>query len=130
MLTTSGLHHLALRVTDLQRSKAFYTDIVGMQTLLDRDDLALLSGHGFLLGLRATTDPQRDDRFDPTRVGLDHLALAVADVAALEQVQRTLDGARVHNNGVEQDALTGATYVSFYDPDGIAWELYVMRGAG
>lgn len=130
MLTTSGLHHLALRVTDLQRSKAFYTDIVGMQTLLDVDDLALLSGHGFLLGLRATTDPARDDRFDPTRVGLDHLALAVADVAALEQLQRTLDGASVHNNGVEQDALTGATYVSFYDPDGIAWELYVMPSTG
>jgi hypothetical protein len=22
--------------------------------------------------------------------------------------------------------LTGATYIAFYDPDGIAWELYAM----
>ena len=130
MLTTAGLHHLALRVTDLARSKAFYSDVFGMQTLLEVEDLALLSGHGFMLGLRATTNPPSDDAFDPARVGLDHLALAVSDVAALEQMQRQLEGAGVRNNGVEQDALTGATYVSVYDPDGIAWELYVMPSAG
>ncbi len=41
-----------------------------------------------------------------------------------------LDGADAPNNGVEHDDLTGAAYVSFYDPDGIAWELYVMATAG
>ncbi len=130
MLTTTGLHHLALRVTDLQRSKAFYTSLFGMQTLLEVEGLALLSGNGLLLGLRAAAQPASGDRFDPFRVGLDHLAVAASDRAALEQMQRQLEGAGVPNHGVEHDALTGATYVSFYDPDGIAWELYVMTPAG
>ncbi len=126
MLNTNGLHHLALRVTDLQRAKAFYSTLFGMQPLLEREDLAILSGNGLLLGLRATPAPGSQDHFDPFRVGLDHLAVAAADIAALEQMQRQLDGAGVRNNGVEHDALTGATYVSFSDPDGIAWELYVL----
>ena len=130
MLTTNGLHHLALRVTNLQRSKEFYTEIFGMQPLLEVEGLALLSGNGLMLGLRSTAEAGSGDRFDPSRVGLDHLAVAATDIAALEQMQRQLDGAGVPNNGVEHDDLTGATYVSFYDPDGIAWELYVLTTAG
>jgi hypothetical protein len=30
------------------------------------------------------------------------------------------------NHGIEQDSGSGANYISFYDPDGIAWELYAM----
>lgn len=130
MLTTNGLHHLALRVTNLQRSREFYTKVFGMQPLLEVEGLAILSGNGLMLGLRSTAGAGSGDRFDPSRVGLDHLAVAATDIAALEQMQRQLDGAGVPNNGVEHDDLTGATYVSFYDPDGIAWELYVLTTAG
>ena len=42
-------------------------------------------------------------------------------------VKQQLDAAGVRNNGVQDDTLTGATYIAFYDPDGIAWELYAMR---
>ncbi len=80
--------------------------------------------------LRAIAEPGSGDQFDPARVGLDHLAVAAPDIPVLQQMQRQLDGAGVRNNGVEHDDLTGATYVSFYDPDGIAWELYVMSPAG
>ena len=37
-----------------------------------------------------------------------------------------LDASGVRNNGIEDDALLGAKYISFYDPDGIAWDLYAM----
>ncbi len=39
-------------------------------------------------------------------------------------LKRDLDTAGVRNNGVEEDPETHAKYISFYDPDGIAWELY------
>jgi catechol 2,3-dioxygenase-like lactoylglutathione lyase family enzyme len=64
------------------------------------------------------------DRFDPFRVGLDHLSLAVEDPRLLEDLKRDLDTAGVRNNGVEEDPETHSKYISFYDPDGIAWELY------
>lgn len=60
------------------------------------------------------------------RVGVDHLALSVPDVEELERIKLRLDSAGVKNNGLEVDPALGGTYVSFYDPDGIAWEAYVM----
>ena len=41
-------------------------------------------------------------------------------------MQRDLDAAGVRNNGVEEDPETHRQYISFYDPDGIAWELYAV----
>ena len=60
------------------------------------------------------------------RIGLDHLALAIADAGELEGLREQLDAAGVPNHGIEPDPATGATYISFYDPDGIAWELYAL----
>jgi catechol 2,3-dioxygenase-like lactoylglutathione lyase family enzyme len=59
---------------------------------------------------------------------LDHLALAVPNAVALEDVKRQLDAAGVSNNGIEDDAVLGGRYISFCDPDGIAWELYASAG--
>ena len=124
---TAGWSHIALRVGDLGRAKEFYTQALGFPVVLEAKGLVLVNAGGALLGLRggaAQTSP--DDRFDPYRVGLDHLALAVESADALQSLKSQLDAAAVRNNGIEQDSLTGGMYISFYDPDGIAWELYAL----
>jgi catechol 2,3-dioxygenase-like lactoylglutathione lyase family enzyme len=123
---TAGLAHLGLRVTDLGRSVAFYEGVLGFQKLRELNDRAVFNAHGFLFALlAASADMPRNDRFTPFRVGLDHIALAVPDPARLAGMQAALDSAGVANHGVQQDAVTGGTpYISFYDPDGIAWEFY------
>ncbi len=63
-------------------------------------------------------------------MGLDHVALAVADRATLNGLKDVLDGAGVRHNGIEEDAVTHAPFISFYDPDGIAWEFYVFALPG
>jgi catechol 2,3-dioxygenase-like lactoylglutathione lyase family enzyme len=125
-MNTDGLHHIGLRVSDVGRSKRFYTTALGFTGVLDIEGLSLVAGHGTLLGLRGGA-PETDggDKFSPFRIGLDHLALAVS-AAQLESLKAALDAAGVRNNGVEQDELTGASYIAFFDPDGIAWELYAM----
>jgi catechol 2,3-dioxygenase-like lactoylglutathione lyase family enzyme len=126
-LQTGGIHHLALRVADLERARAFYTTVLGFPEVLQTEGLVIVNVHGTFLGLRAgapETDPH--DRFSPFRVGLDHVALAAPSAAALQALQRQLDVAGIPNNGIEDDPLLGATYVAFYDPDGIAWELYAL----
>jgi len=126
-LLTGGLHHLTIRTTDLSRAKRFYTDTLGFQLVRERDGAVLLNAHGTLFGvLGAAPETSPEDRFDPFRVGLDHLALAVANAESLHELKQQLDAAGVRNNGVEDDMLTGARYIAFYDPDGIAWELYAM----
>jgi len=126
-LRAGGLHHVSIRTTDLGRAKRFYTETMGFQQVLETDGAILLNDHGILFGLWGPApETSPEDRFDPFRVGLDHLALAVANVESLYELKRQLDAAGVRNNGVQDDTLTGARYIAFYDPDGIAWELYAM----
>ena len=124
-LNANGLSHLGLRVTNLARAKRFYVDTLGCQLVRETDGAVFVNVSGMLIALLgADAHSPRDDHFDPFRVGLDHLALAVEDTSNLEDMQRELDAAGVRNNGVEEDPETHRKYISFYDPDGIAWELY------
>jgi len=124
-LYANGLSHLGLRVTNLARAKRFYVDTLGCQLVRETDGAVLLNVYGTLIALYGTDSSSSSvDHFDPFRVGLDHLALAVEDASILEDLKRDLDAAGVRNNGVEEDLETRDKYISFYDPDGIAWELY------
>jgi len=124
-LNAKGLSHLGLRVTNLARAKHFYIDILGCQLVRETDRGVLVNVSGMLVALNETDSYSSSyDRFNPFRVGLDHLALAVEDPSILEDLKRDLDAAEVRNNGVEEDPETHDKYISFFDPDGIAWELY------
>jgi catechol 2,3-dioxygenase-like lactoylglutathione lyase family enzyme len=124
-LNANGLSHLGLRVTNLARAKRFYIDTLGCQLVRETDGGILVNVSGMLVALYKTdSDSANYDRFNPFRVGLDHLALTVENASILEDLKRDLDAAEVRNNGVEEDPETHDKYISFYDPDGIAWELY------
>jgi glyoxylase I family protein len=124
-LNANGWSHLGLRVTNLARAKRFYVDTLGCPLVRETERAVFVTVSGMLIALiGADSQTPGDDHFDPFRVGLDHLALAVEDTGKLEDMQRELDAAGVRNNGVEEDPGTHRKYISFYDPDGIAWELY------
>ena len=124
-LNANGLSHLGLRVTNLARARHFYVDTLGGQLVRETDGGILVNVSGMLVALYETDSPSSIyDHFDPFRVGLDHLALAIEDPGILEDLKRDLDAAGVRNHGVEEDPETHSKYISFYDPDGIAWELY------
>jgi glyoxylase I family protein len=126
-LNAKGLSHLGLRVTNLERAKHFYVDTLGSQVVREIDGAVLVNVYGILIGLYgADTYTPNHDHFDPFRVGLDHLALAVEDASMLESLKQDLDTAAVPNHGVEEDPETHDCYISFHDPDGIAWELYCI----
>jgi glyoxylase I family protein len=123
-LNANGLSHLGLRVTDLARAKRFYIDTLGCELIREIDGAVLINVYGMLFALYGDDSHSSRDRFNPFRVGLDHIALAIEDPSILEGLQQELDAAGVKNNGVEVDPETHDKYISFYDPDGIAWELY------
>ena len=126
-LNANGLSHIGLRVTDIARSKHFYVDTLGSQLVREIDGAVLINMYGMLFALYGDGSHSTSrDRFDPFRVGLDHIALAIEDPDILETLKGELDDAGVRNNGVEIDPETHDKYISFYDPDGIAWELYAV----
>jgi glyoxylase I family protein len=122
--SVTGIGHIALRVTDLQRAKRFYTEGLGFPLIRETEQACFVTIGGALIALLAGTEQTApEDRFDPFRVGLDHLALAVA-ATALPELKQRLDAAQVPNNGIERDERSGAESITFYDPDRIAWEFY------
>jgi glyoxylase I family protein len=120
----TNVGHIALRVTDLARARSFYTEALGFPLVRQTERACFVTIGGLLFVLLAGTEQTAAaDRFDPFRVGLDHLALGVpAD--ALPDLKQQLDAAGVRNNGIEHDERTGAESITFYDPDDIAWEFY------
>ncbi len=83
-LNANGLSHLGLRVTNLARAKRFYVDTLGCQLVRETDGGMLVNVSGMLVALSETDSYSSSyDRFNPFRVGLDHLALAVEDPSIL-----------------------------------------------
>ncbi len=125
-LKTSGVHHVTLRSTDLQRSRRFYVETLGFSVLLEAPNLVVTLAGATAVVLRGPDAQTPDgDVFNPFRVGLDHVALACGDEAELERVAGALSKAGVDNTGVKMDPTLGKRYIGFKDPDRIAWELYM-----
>ena len=123
---TTGVAHLALRVTDLGRSLDFYARVLGFPVAFEIEGLVGVMAGPTLLALRGPVEQTSpDDAFSPFRVGLDHVALGCDDPGELARVAQALSEAAVENTGVKHDALTGKDYVAFKDPDRISWELYL-----
>jgi glyoxylase I family protein len=125
MTEFSGFSHLALTVTDLERSKRWYADVLGWQMLAeDTDEHGIRLGYGTLpggIGLGLREHPRGSgDAFTPERTGLDHVSLAVRsrdDLSAFE--------GHLADKGVTCSPIVDAPYgsvLSFKDPDGIALE--------
>jgi glyoxylase I family protein len=140
-LPVGQVHHLRLAVTDVERSKAFYTEVLGFQVAVDGppppDDeyydaiVDSLQGGVILLhdemfvGLRPVDEERANaaDRFDPFRVGLDHLSFSVPTRADLEAAVQLLDERGVEHGPIRELVPFGLSFVAFFDPDGIALEL-------
>jgi glyoxylase I family protein len=136
----SGINHLRLTVTDIARSKAFYTTLLGREPVIDesaavdepgvREDQSRFYGgvvYSFgdqVLGLRPVAEA--GDRFSSTRVGLDHVGLLVDSRADLEQAAERLSADGVPHGEVID--LGSMLILSLQDPDDINLELCCPQG--
>jgi glyoxylase I family protein len=123
----SGFSHLALTVSDLERSKQWYRDVLGWEPMMEATDdnqirfaFGLLPG-GIGLGLRQHPTGSRE-AFSPQRTGLDHASFAVSSRQELSSWEDHL-AAKGTTYSPIVDAPYGAV-LSFKDPDGIALEAF------
>ena len=126
-MTTPGIHHVALRVSDYARAKRFYIETLGFPVLLEVPNLLLFAAGGTAIAIRGPdAETPAGDLFTPFRVGLDHIALGCTDEGELERVAAALSAAGIENTGAKLDPALGKRYVAFKDPDRIAWEFYMV----
>ena len=125
-IKTTGVHHIALRSGNLERSKRFYSEVLDFPVLMESPIFIFLAGSTAIAVRGPEADSPQGDVFNPFRVGLDHIALACEDESELQRVASALSEAGVENTGVKTDEALGKRYVAFKDPDRIAWELYMV----
>jgi catechol 2,3-dioxygenase-like lactoylglutathione lyase family enzyme len=130
MAALSALHHAALSVSDLEASARWYRDVLGFVELFREESderracVMGFAGGGHSVGLVEHGGSARE-RFDPTRVGLDHLAFTVATRVDLDEWATALSAAGVEHTGVV-DIPPGAI-LNCKDPDGVALALFWDR---
>jgi catechol 2,3-dioxygenase-like lactoylglutathione lyase family enzyme len=126
MIKTEAVNHLALTVTDSERSRDFYVNLLGFQVLAEFDTTRILGNGSLVLAVKPASDPTqapKDDCFDENRVGLDHLSLSVASLADLEKAVSILDERGVPHGEIKDLGDMGICVLAFRDPDNIQLEL-------
>ena len=127
MLNLIDVHHVAIICSDYERSKKFYTEVLGLEILqeiyrAERDSYKLdlgLNGK-YILELFSFPDPpERVSR--PEAAGLRHLAFSVLD---LEKSMFELSTFGVSAEPIRVDDTTGKRFTFFEDPDGLPIEFY------
>lgn len=124
-----GFHHITLRVTDLARSRDFYSALPGFDLDQDYPDLGKLR---YRIGqtqarlvLCAPLPRSAEDSFDEHRIGLDHLAIGVTGGrAALDELGSRLRAIGAVSSGVRLDRAGELAMITFRDPDNIQWEFF------
>ncbi|AFL98070.1 VOC family protein [Ornithobacterium rhinotracheale] len=125
MLT--GVHHIAIICSDYQKSKKFYTEVLGLKILREnyrkeRDSYKLdlsLNGIYIIELFSFPSPPPRPSR--PEAVGLRHLAFSTPNIE--EEIER-LQKLGITTEPIRIDEFTGKKFTFFEDPDHLPIELY------
>lgn len=132
-MTFPGLQHIAITVSDLERSTRWYSALFGAGPVLDEDEESGTFHHtvfaldgGMLFGLHTHNGAESGDRADERRTGLDHISFGLNGSAELEQWQARLDELGIAHGSVKK-AHYGSG-ISFRDPDNIALEFFIAPG--
>jgi glyoxylase I family protein len=126
---TAGLHHVALTVTDIEASVAWYSDLFGFKELAREEHYGGNGGHAVVLGpedwsmlvVMNAHPTNAGESFDPVRTGLDHVGFTVPD-------RETLDDwvARFDEKGITYSPISEHDWgwsLNFRDPDDVQLQL-------
>lgn len=123
----SKLHHIAIICSDYERSKKFYTEILGFRIInetyrKERESYKLDLALNESVRIELFSFPNPPTRLThPEAQGLRHIAFSVDDI---DLVVKELSETGVVTESIRIDNVTGKRFTFFADPDGLPIELY------
>ena len=122
-----GFHHIAVIVSDYQKSKRFYTQILGAEIITEtyrasRDSYKLDLRFPDGSQIELFSFPQPPSRLtSPEACGLRHLAFKVKNI---QSAVNFLTENGIECEAIRTDELTGKRFTFFRNPDNLPLELY------
>ena len=136
-MRSTGVHHVDLVVSSIERSLPFYRDLLGplgwhriSEVVGERGEtIWYFGGPGTGVGLRQAQSEVRGPH-DRYALGLHHVAFEAASRAAVDERADWLreQGAEIESGPEEYSYQPGYYAVFFYDPDGIKLEIVHVPG--
>jgi glyoxylase I family protein len=136
-MRSTGIHHVDIVVSSIERSLPFYRDLLGPLGWHGVSEVQgeqgetiwYLWGPGTSVGLRQATTP-RETPFDRYEVGLHHLAFEAASRSRVDERAEWViaQGMQVESGPEEYWYSPGYYAVFFYDPDGMKLEIVHVPG--
>jgi len=126
MFKINKVHHIAIICSDYERSKRFYTEVLGFSVVrevyrTERDSykLDLNVGDEYQIELFSFPNPPARTSH-PEAAGLRHLAFEVDD---LDVAVKHIEAHGIAVEPIRIDEFTGKRFTFFADPDGLPVEV-------
>lgn len=124
------VHHVTISVTDAEVSAEWYQRLLGPAQITRREGpdwirVRMQWPSGLVIGATQHEGTTDGDRFDHTRVGLDHLGLTCASEAEVRQWADLIDDLGIERGPVEDVPYGWA--VTTRDPDGLPIEFFCLK---
>jgi len=117
--------HLVLKVQNLERSRKFFTEVLGFPQVGENErgmlffSTDVVDNHHMLALRQARAGAPMPD---PEQVGMEHVSFEVASFAELQEVYRRF---KEHDVKIRHTVFHGISKsIYFYDPDGNLLEVY------
>ena len=126
-MNLSMIHHVAIIVSDYEKSKDFYVNKLGFEIIREnfrpqKNDwkLDLRINESTELEIFAPQNPPKRPSY-PEACGLRHLAFAVDDIV---NTVNELNAIGIECEPISTDEFTNKKMTFFFDPDGLPLELH------
>ncbi|HEX9444218.1 MAG TPA: VOC family protein [Candidatus Binatia bacterium] len=118
--------HLVLKVKELERSKRFFTEVLGLPVVGEAPKVGMLffspdvQANHHMLAIRQAPEGARTPEAED--IGMEHVAYELESFADLQEAYRIFKANDVKLRQVVFHGITKSIY--FYDPDGNMLEVY------
>ena len=118
-----GIHHIVFTILNAIETEKFYTKIFGNPLFANATTSIYKVGQTMLIFKEKET--QSLSRFDPSTIGLDHVAFGLKDLTQLEEIEQVLNIENIQHSGIHIDSSSKKEKIWLNDPSNIRVEFYL-----